>query len=216
MESVMDSRHDLLHFMVPGLFVVLALLGIPANATESAVVSSDSIWELLEPVEPAARQHVSAEAGIDQAQSEGQSGAVRRFRVNKEALGAAMVGAPLEYTGFGLASRSDASRIELPMPDGRFMAFRFVESPIMAPELAAGFPNIKTYVGKSIDDPNISVRFDHTPAGFHAQVLSDAGAWYVEPEFEGLCIVGCWPRSRSGEYPELFLGGVRYWASGDA
>lgn len=71
--------------------------------------------------------------------------------------------------------------LELPHPEGGLVLFRVIESPVMAPVLAAKFPEIRTYRGEGVDDPTASVRFDVSPRGFRAMVLSAFGAWYVEP-----------------------------------
>jgi hypothetical protein len=90
--------------------------------------------------------------------------------------------APMEFTR---AARQTEVVMTLPMPDGTFARFRIEESPVMAPRLAALFPKIKTYRGRGLDDPTATCRFDLTPAGLHAIVLSTRGTFIVEPATRG-------------------------------
>jgi len=85
--------------------------------------------------------------------------------------------------------------LELPHPDGGLERFRVIESPVMAPELAAKFPEIRSYRGQGVDDPSASVRFEVSPRGFSAMVLSASGAWYVDPWTRGVVdVVGSYHR----------------------
>jgi hypothetical protein len=80
--------------------------------------------------------------------------------------------------------------MSLPMPNGTFARFRIEESPVMEARLAAHAPDIRTYRGRGLDDPTATTRFDVTPAGFHAIVLSSKGTVIVEPA----------PHGRRGQY----------------
>ncbi|MEO6435005.1 MAG: reprolysin-like metallopeptidase, partial [Tepidisphaeraceae bacterium] len=104
--------------------------------------------------------------------------AVAPFTLNAAAIRAALAAAPLE---FAAGADADAVILPLPTPDGTLSRFRVVEAPVMEAALAAQFPDIKTYRGIGIDDPTASLRLDYTPLGFHAQVLSVGGSYYIDP-----------------------------------
>ncbi len=72
--------------------------------------------------------------------------------------------------------------LALPLPDGGTARFALREAPVMEPELAAKFPDIKTYAGVGLDDATATVRLDLSPQGFHAQVITDDGnSFYIDP-----------------------------------
>ena len=126
---------------------------------------------------------------VAQAELNGVSGerwvqplAARGVRLNRTALAQLLATAPVERTP---AAQEKQVVISIPMPDGRMGRFRFVESSIMEPGLAMQFPELKTYYGQGLDDPTASVRFDLTPVGFHAIILSAGTTIYVDPLARG-------------------------------
>jgi hypothetical protein len=106
----------------------------------------------------------------------------RTLQLNKAALSQVLSQAPLEFTA---AAKTTQAVLNVPMPDGTFGRFRIEESPIMEPGLAARFPDIKTYRGQGLDDPTATARFDQTPAGFHAIILSSSDTVYIDPYAKG-------------------------------
>ena len=72
--------------------------------------------------------------------------------------------------------------LTLPFPDGRMVRFNIWESSIMHPDLQAQFPQIRTYAGVGIDQPQMHIRFDQTHTGFHAMIQNTgAGAVFIDP-----------------------------------
>ena len=142
----------------------------------AVTTSPDGIWQLLEGAD---RDAYLATHSRDQTWV-----VPTEFKLailNDEALRAALKDAPLERLDLPRADRPKPRRITLPMPDGSFKTFLFVESPVLATELQARYPEIRTYAGYGENDPAYRVRFDRTMAGFHSQVLSPDGRVYIDP-----------------------------------
>ncbi|MFZ1220168.1 MAG: zinc-dependent metalloprotease family protein, partial [Chthoniobacterales bacterium] len=106
----------------------------------------------------------------------------RTVRLDTAALVETLARAPMEFT---TAARENPALIYLPMPDGSMARFRFEESPIIEPGLAAKFPGLKTYRAQGIDDPTASCRFDWLPTGFHAIILAGSGTVLIDPYAHG-------------------------------
>ena len=77
-------------------------------------------------------------------------------------------------------------KLSLPMPEGgKYLRFTLEEVAIMHPDLAAKYPEIKTYRGRGLDDAGATLAFDVTPAGMHAQIRTGNGAIYIDPVYRG-------------------------------
>ena len=139
----------------------------PASLGEPYASSIDGLWRL--------RPRVPATQGLV---SYIQPDSFSAVALDDSALNSKLALAPMEFSPEALGS---SVQITLPRPNHGFDRFTIVQSPIMEPGLAAQFPDIMTYSGQGIDDPAATLRFDVTPAGFHAQVLSPNGAYYIDP-----------------------------------
>ncbi|QYZ66358.1 MAG: hypothetical protein OI74_08935 [Gammaproteobacteria bacterium (ex Lamellibrachia satsuma)] len=143
----------------PLLFVV-ALFGLPCSG-------SAAIWSDVPAGDTAARG-MTAEPLY-----------YRSLQADDGALRQALAAAPLEFTS------SQGSELSLPMPNGTMQRFRLELSPILAPELAARYPEITTYQVHGVDDPGASGRLDMTPQGFHGMITSTAGTVFIDPDGSG-------------------------------
>jgi hypothetical protein len=104
------------------------------------------------------------------------------FSININKLNELLSDVPMEYSN---EVETKIRIIEIPMPDGTIQKFRFVESPVMAKELLLKYPETRTFLGYGIDDEYATVRFDITPQGFHAMILSPYGRVFVDPYSKG-------------------------------
>jgi hypothetical protein len=71
--------------------------------------------------------------------------------------------------------------IDLPLPDGSIQKFRIVEALVMAPELAAQFPTIKTFSVEGVNDPRANGKLDWTDFGFHGMIRRPTGDIFIDP-----------------------------------
>ena len=78
-------------------------------------------------------------------------------------------------------NRSAELILSLPLSDGTFQDFSITSSTVMHPDLAAKYPQIKTYSGQGITDRSALAKLDVTPFGFHAMILSSGGTTYIDP-----------------------------------
>lgn len=110
----------------------------------------------------------------------------RTLRLDTVNLLSALKTAPKEFTE---AAKTAPLILTFPMPDGSSKRFKVVETSIMEPDLAAKFPNIKTYGGQGIDDPYATIKVDWTELGFHAMILSQVNGFvFIDPYAPGTLV----------------------------
>ena len=72
--------------------------------------------------------------------------------------------------------------IQLPHPNGKMYAYQVYLNTTMSPGLAAKFPEIRSYDARAMDQSGRNVKFDITPQGFHAMILSPTESTiYIDP-----------------------------------
>ncbi|MGL4422310.1 MAG: zinc-dependent metalloprotease family protein, partial [Gemmataceae bacterium] len=99
------------------------------------------------------------------------------FSIDLRAFGEHLAGAPEE------ANAASGITLAIPTPEGTFSRFRVWEVEMMEPALAEQMSGVATWRGQGIDDPTAVLAADITPQGFHAQIRSPLGGWYVDPYY---------------------------------
>lgn len=122
--------------------------------------SPDHVWFSASPLAKAAEQKQPVSA-------------------DRDLLEATLADAPDEFSGLGGVS------LYLPLRDGKFKEFAVFRSGIMAPGLAAQFPEIKTYVGFATDGLGAVARLDTSPLGINAMIVAPDGEIYIDQAAQG-------------------------------
>ncbi|MBK7666578.1 MAG: hypothetical protein IPJ32_04080 [Sphingobacteriaceae bacterium] len=104
------------------------------------------------------------------------------FHLNMEELKLALASAPLDSN---VPINESNCVIYLPIANGQLQAFRVLEAPIMEPGLANGYPQIKTYSIKGIDDVYANGKLDINDFGFHGMIRSINGDVFIDPYSRG-------------------------------
>ena len=100
------------------------------------------------------------------------------YQLDINALKAKLQAAPNRDTFSGTSNVI----IDFPTADGTFEPFRVKEAPIMEEALQYKYPNIRTYIGESINTPGTVIRFSITPQGLHTMSMSNNnGTQFIDP-----------------------------------
>src|SRR5690606_20418559 len=79
-------------------------------------------------------------------------------------------------------NKSRKNLLNFPMPDGSKEAFNVFEHSVLAEELAAKYPGIKSYYAKSIKNPLNTVRFSVGISGLYGMIFFNNDVYYINPE----------------------------------
>ena len=100
------------------------------------------------------------------------------FQLDLKALQLALRNAP---TKLAVGEKSEKI-ITLPTAEGRFENFKVSEKSNFAPALAARYPEIRSYVGESLENPSNVVYFSVSPLGLSSmEIKGDQSAVFIEP-----------------------------------
>ncbi|HEX5602693.1 MAG TPA: M12 family metallo-peptidase, partial [Pyrinomonadaceae bacterium] len=174
MHYLSSFRTLLLLLAVLAVFAVASLwpatpaaLSAPAVASAFTPQASDALWRDVSPEKLLSQE---------QRQTAGRPNKYRSLSLDTIHLESLLRRAPREFTA------GDAPIISLPMPDGSMQRFKIYDSPVMEAGLASRFPQIRTFTGQALDGSAVTTRFDWTPQGFHAIVLTSRGTVLIEPD----------------------------------
>ncbi|SCY60014.1 reprolysin-like metallopeptidase [Flavobacterium caeni] len=101
----------------------------------------------------------------------------RLFELDVAALKQQLLNAPSRF-----AAGQSGIVVAFPNASGQLENFRIQESSNMDPELAARYPEIKSYIGQGVDNKASTIHFSVSPLGVQTMVVrGDQSAEFIEP-----------------------------------
>ncbi len=77
--------------------------------------------------------------------------------------------------------RQNVHRITLPLPGGQNAEFEVFEAPVLAPELGPKYPEIRSFTGRSVQDPTCLIRLNLNFGELYAIISDRNGLTRIEP-----------------------------------
>ena len=99
----------------------------------------------------------------------------RCFMFDAPALRATLAGA------LGTAT----AEIVVPLPDGRTVRLRAMETALLSDALRGQMPEVRTYTARGADNPRITARLELTRLGFRGMIMTPEGTAYLDPMIQG-------------------------------
>ena len=79
-----------------------------------------------------------------------------------------------------VSGRNNASTLDVPLPDGSFITFDLIETPVFDDELMRKYPGFTSYTGTNIQGDRLKMSL--SPFGINAMIISDVhGHLFIDP-----------------------------------
>ena len=131
-----------------------------------------------------------------------ESTKVETFTFNTNALSQRTQLAPVR----GVSKNASNTIIDVPTANGEFEQFRIYDAPIFSSELAAQYPNIKSYVGYGVEDPTTRLSMSVSPQGVQTMIsYVNKETVFMMPTAHGSTDYILYTKSSRGDYDSEFV-----------
>lgn len=101
----------------------------------------------------------------------------RTLSLDLDGMKKVLANAPMEFTA---ESKTNRVSLEMPLPDGSMETFEVWETKQFQDELAAKYPNIRSFLGQNKTTGSI-ISLGYGTLGFHASIMTLGATYYIDP-----------------------------------